>query len=221
MCLASAHGQMAERQEQIRVLIADGQPLFREGLARTIRQDPGFRLIAELDDGAEVLKAIRRLAPDVAIVDVELDGLRVLGAVATHGLSTRIALLTADVRPDAAFEAVAAGARGYLSKRVKGEIVRDAVRRLAAGGSALCDDAQTVVTGEIRLRHQDSSNLLTPREFEVLVLMAQALNNAEIGRRLHLAPTTVKSYSGRIYERLGVRDRMGAVVEAMRRGLLD
>lgn len=206
---------------QIRVVIADGQPLFREGLARTIRQDRGLRLLAELDDGSAALRAIRELLPDVAILDVELEGLRVLGAVAQHGLPTHVALMTTEVRPDLAFEAVAAGARGYLSKRVRGDIVRDAVRRVAAGGAALCDEAQATVTAEIRLRHQGGRRLLAPREFEVLTLMAQGLNNVEIGRRLHLAPTTIKSYCGRIYERLGVSDRLSAVVEAMRRGLLD
>jgi two-component system nitrate/nitrite response regulator NarL len=212
---------MAERHAQIRVLIADGQPLFRDGLARTIRNDRDLRLVDDVEDGAAALNGIRRLAPDVAILDADLDVLRVLGAVVQQGLSTRIALLTADVRRERAFEAVAAGARGYLSKRVRGDIVCDAVRRIAAGGAALCDEAQAIVTTEIRLRHQSDRRLLTPREFEVLVLMAEGLSNVDIGRRLHLAPTTVKSYGARIYERLGARDRIGAVVEAMRRGLLD
>jgi DNA-binding NarL/FixJ family response regulator len=115
---------------------------------------------------------------------------------------------------------VAAGARGYLSKRVKGGIVCDAVRRVAAGGTVLCDDAQTVVTSELRIRHQSERRLLTAREYDVLVLMADSLTYAEIGRRLHIAPSTVKAYAGRLCERLGARDRVGAVVEAMRRGIL-
>jgi two-component system, NarL family, nitrate/nitrite response regulator NarL len=205
---------------QIRVLIADRQPLFRDGLARAIDRETGLRLVAEADDAATALKAIRRLSPDVAVLDVDLDALRILAAVAQHGLGTRVALMTADVRRNDTFEAVAAGALGCLSKQVKADIVCDAIRRVAAGHAALCTEAQSVVTAEIRLRHRDDHRLLSPREFEVLQLMAQGLSYPEIGRRLHLAPTTVKSYAGRVYERLGVRDRLAAVVEAMRRGLL-
>jgi two-component system nitrate/nitrite response regulator NarL len=206
---------------QIRVLIADDQPLFREGLARTIRGDTGLQLVAELGDDAGVLHAIRRWSPDVAVLDAGLRWLRVVDAVAQQGLEAQLVLLAAEVRPAEAFEAVAAGARGYLSKRVKADIVCEAVRRVAAGGVALCEQAQTGVTGEIRLRHRDERPLLAPREFAVLALMAEGLTNTEIGVRLHIAPTTVKSYCARIYERLGVRDRLGAVVEAMHRGLLD
>jgi two-component system, NarL family, nitrate/nitrite response regulator NarL len=129
--------------------------------------------------------------------------------------------LAEDVRPDFAFEAVAAGAHGYLSKRVGGEVVCDAVHRIAAGGAVLCHEAQTVVTSEIQLRHQCDRPLLPAREHEVLVLMAEGLSYPEIGRRLHLAPSTVKTYAARTYERLGARDRLGAVVEALRRGILD
>jgi two-component system, NarL family, nitrate/nitrite response regulator NarL len=210
-----------ERDNQIGVLIADDHPLFREGLARTIRQDRRLRLIGEADDSASAIEAIRRCSPDVAILDATLDGLRILGAVAQDGLVTRIALLAEELRPDQAFEAVAAGAKGYLSKRVAGEVVCDAVRRIARGEAVLCQEAQTVVTSEIQLRHRSDRPLLPRREHEVLVLMAGGLSYPEIGRRLHLAPSTVKTYAGRIYERLGVQDRLGAVVEAMRRGIID
>lgn len=206
---------------QIRVLVAAGEPLFRDGLARSVRRDAGLRLVAELDGSAPVLDAIRGLAPDVAVVDAELDGLRIVEAVAQRALATRIALLAAPVRSDGAFAAVAAGAGGYLSKRVKADIVSDAIRRVAAGEVVLCDAAQTVIAGEIRHRNTDGHRLLPPRELEVLTLVQRGLSNGEIGRQLHIAPTTVKSHCARIYERLGVCDRIGAVVEGMRRGLLD
>jgi two-component system, NarL family, nitrate/nitrite response regulator NarL len=206
---------------QIRLVIADGQPLFREGLVRRMRQDPGLRVVAELADDRAVLEAIRRLGPEIAILDAGLRWARVIETVTQHRLRTLLILLAADVRPGEVFEAVAAGARGYLSKRVNGDIVCEAVRRVAAGGVALCEEAQTCVTGEIRLRHRDERGLLAPRELDVLALLAEGMTNAEIAARLHIAPTTVKSYCVRIYERLGVRERVGAVVEAMRRGLLD
>jgi two-component system nitrate/nitrite response regulator NarL len=210
-----------ERDRQVEVLIADDHPLFRDGLARTIRQAPRLRLVAEVTDAVAALDAIRRLQPDVAIVDVELDGVPVLVAVAQAGLPTRVALLAEQVRPDAAYDAVAAGAGGYLSKRVDGGVVCEAVCRIAAGGVVLCQEAQTVVSSEIALRHHGARPLLPPREHAVLVLMRDGLTYPEIGRRLHVAPSTVKTYAGRLFERLGVRDRVGAVVEGMRRGLLD
>jgi DNA-binding NarL/FixJ family response regulator len=130
-------------------------------------------------------------------------------------------VFTATVSPAEAFAAAAAGAHGYLSKQVKAEIVSEAIRRVAAGREVLCEEAQTAVMGEIRLRQGDEHRLLPAREFDVLRLLAEGVGNREIGRRLNIAPSTVKSYCARIYERLGARDRTGAVVEAMRRGLLD
>lgn len=211
----------ADEQEQIAVLVADRQPLFLAGVVRTIRLDTGLRLVADMEDGARVLDAIRDLSPDVAIVDADLDATRIVAAVAQRRLSTRVALVSADVTPDLAFGAMAAGACGCLSKRVRGDMLCDAVRRIAAGGAVLCDEAQTVVASEIRLRYRSRHQLLTPRELDVLMLLAQGMSYPEVGRRLHLAPTTVKTYAGRVYERLGARDRLGAVVEAMRRGILD
>jgi two-component system nitrate/nitrite response regulator NarL len=205
---------------QIKVFVADGQPIFLAGLARIVRLDERLRLVGEADAGAAARAAILRLVPDVAVLDAEL-GLRVLDAVAQHRLSTRVALLATEVRRDSAFDAVASGASGYLSKRATAEIVRDAIHRIAAGGSVLCEDAQTTVASEIRVRHGSGHALLTARELDVLKLAAAGLSHPEIGRQLHLAPTTVKSYATRAYERLGARDRLGAVVEAMRRGILD
>jgi two-component system, NarL family, nitrate/nitrite response regulator NarL len=208
-------------QDQIAVLVADRQPLFLAGVARTIRLDTGLRLVAAVEDGGRVVDEIRGAAPDVAIVDAQLDALRVVGAVAQDRLTTRVLVVAADVTPDLVFAAVAAGASGCLSKSVRGEMLCDAVRRIAAGGAVLCDQAQTIVTSEIHLRYQSEHRLLTRREHDVLRLLAEGLSFPEIGRRLHLAPTTVKSYAQRVYERLGVRDRTVAVVEAMRRGILD
>lgn len=211
----------ATGHDQIAVLVADRQPLFLVGVARTIRLDTTLRLVADVEDGSRVLDEIRRLAPDVAIVDAALNGLGVVAAVGQRRLATRVVLMATDVTPDLAFGAAAAGARGCLSKSVRSDMLCDAIRRVAAGGAVLCDQAQTIVTEEIRLRHQSEHRLLTHREHEVLSLLAEGLSFPEIGRRLNLAPTTVKTYAQRVYERFGVRDRTGAVVEAMRRGILD
>jgi two-component system, NarL family, nitrate/nitrite response regulator NarL len=212
---------MARRcARQILVVVGGVEPLFLDGLARSVRQDPEMRLVGDVDDASKALVAIRRHAPDVAVLDERLDALRILRSLAQQELSTRVVLLATDVR-HAAFEAVAAGAQGYLSKQVEGDAVRDAIRRAAAGESVLCREAQTIVTSEIRVRHQTEPRLLTPREQEILVLLARGLTYADIGRRLHLAPSTVKSHANRVYERFGVHDRASAVAEGFRRGILE
>lgn len=208
----------------IRVVVADGQPLFLDGLARAIRQDSGLQLAAALDDGRAALDAIRSHRPAVAVVALELpglDGRRVLAAAARDALPTAVVVLADGVRPDAAFDAVACGACGCLSRRAAAEVVRDAVRRAAAGEAVLCRELQSLVAREIQLRHRGERDVLSGRQREVLALMAQGLSSAEIAPRLHVAPSTVKTYCGQIYERLCVRDRAEAVAEGMRRGLLD
>jgi DNA-binding NarL/FixJ family response regulator len=211
----------AEPQRQITVLVADPQPLFLAGVTRAIRHDATLRLVADAADRHRALEEMRRVSPDVAVIDAELDGIWLLQAVAQYRLDTRVVLLSAAVTPDLAVGAVAAGARGYLSKRVGPDMLCDAIHRIAAGDAVLCNDAQTSVTAAVRQRLNGESEILAPRELEVLRLLAGGLSYSEAGWRLHLAPTTVKTYASRSYEKLGAKDRVGAVVEAMRRGILD
>src|SRR3954471_11186400 len=108
-CLACPDEPMAS---QSRVLIADGLPLFRDGLARAVLRDPALQLVAEVDSAAAAVAAIRRLAPDVAVLDAALGAVRVSETVAQHGIATRVIVLTATVNPGEAFAAAAAGAHG-------------------------------------------------------------------------------------------------------------
>jgi two-component system nitrate/nitrite response regulator NarL len=206
----------------IRVVVADGQPLFLDGLARVIRQDPGCRLLAAVGDGLAALEAIRTLRPDVALVELALpalEGRRVAAAAARDAVPTAIVVLASADRPDAVFDAVADGARGCLSKRDGAAAVRAAVRRVAEGEAVLCSKLHTAVTGEIQLRHR--GELLSARQLQVLALIAQGCTTGEIAAQLHIAASTVKSTCADVYARLGVRDRAEAVAEGMRRGFLD
>lgn len=215
---------MTMHDHQIRVVVADLQPLFRDGLARAIRQDRDLALAGEACDRRATLEAIRSLRPEVAVVGAdapELDAVRLLAAMACEELATKVVVLAPAARPEIGFDAVAAGACGCLAKRVNAELVCDAVRRVAAGDAALCAELQTAITREIHLRHRDDAHLLPPQEHRVVRLMAEGMTNREIAARLHVAPTTVKSYNTRIYQRLGARHRAHAVAEAHRRGLLD
>ena len=206
------------------VVVADAQPLYRDAVARVISQHASLRLAAAARDGREALSAIRRLRPDVAVLDLELpelDGRRVLDAVVRDALPTRIVVLSAAIGPEATFGALGAGAAGYLSKAVDPEELCRAVQAAAAGESLLDAPVQSVVTREIRLRHRDARPLLSAREREILDLIAAGRTGPQIGQALHLSRSTVKTHTAHLFEKLHVSDRAAAVATAMRRGLLD
>lgn len=208
----------------VRVLVADGQPLYRDALARVVRQRAAFRLVAEHDEGRAALAAIEALAPRVAVIDEDLPGLpgtRVLRAVVRDGLPTSVVLLAAEIRPDAAYAALAAGAAGYLPKRATAAELEDAIHRTARGETVIAPAVQGGVVEEIRMRARREGPVLSPREHEILALISTGLSAPEIGRGLHLGTATVKSHIKNLYAKLGVTDRAAAVAVAMRHGLLE
>lgn len=208
----------------IRVLAADRQPLFREAVARAVRQRSGFQLVGEVADGRAALAAIEREAPDVAIVDVRLPGLdgpRVLNAVVRDELRTRVLLFATAREAGAAYEAIAAGAAGWLSKVADEHELCTAIVAVARGEVALTADVQTAIAAEIRRRANGPEPLLDDRERRMLSLVAQGRSAQEIGRELHLSTGAVKSSLLKLYKRLGVSERAAAVAVALRRGLID
>jgi two-component system nitrate/nitrite response regulator NarL len=208
----------------IRVAIADGQPLYRDALARTVRQCSAFQLVAEDADGRAALDRIRRERPQVAILDVRLPGLegrRVLRAVSRDALPTAILLIGALERPEDAYAAVADGASGCLSKAARPEDICEAIRVAARGGTVLEPHTLGVVVREIRLRERGGRPLLSPRELEILRRIAAGERTPAIARALHLSESTVKTHVAHSFEKLGVADRAAAVAEGMRRGLLE
>jgi len=217
-------GAMPQRAGRVRILVADDHPLFREAVVRAVKERPEFELVGEAVDGRAALDAIRELRPDVAVLDVkmpELDGLRVLNAVKRDGLVTRVVLLSAYLDGATAFEAVANGAAAFLSKDADRREILDTVARVSRGETVLGPEIQAGLAEEIRLRGAKDRPGLSPRELEILKHIAEGRSAPEIGRLIHLAPATVKSHLGSLYEKLGVSDRAAAVAEAMRRGLLE
>jgi two-component system, NarL family, nitrate/nitrite response regulator NarL len=207
----------------IDVLLADGQPLFRDAVARVIRQDPELRLVAEVKDGRTALVEIGRRAPTVAVVARELsdlDGDRVLAAVTRDGLATRVLLLDATPGPHAVI-LIGDGAAGVISRRITPDALRAAVHRAASGRTVLCEETQEVVADEIRARHVSVRPLLSPRELEVLRLEAEGSMAPEIARRLQIATSTVRTHHKHLLEKLQARDRAQLVSHAMRLGLLE
>jgi two-component system nitrate/nitrite response regulator NarL len=208
----------------VRVLAADGQPLYRDAVARAIRERPELELVAQAGDGREALDAIGAEEPDVAVIDRTLSGLsgdQVLNAVARDGLRTRVVMIAA--RPDSreVYAALAEGAAGYLTKEADARELCDAITAVARGRTVLAPELQAGVAGEIRLRAPHERPVLSARESETLTLIAEGLSAPQIGRTLHLSTATVKTHLQHIYEKLGVSERAAAVAEAMRRGLLE
>jgi two-component system nitrate/nitrite response regulator NarL len=207
----------------ISVLAAEHHPLFREGLVRAVRQRADLQLVAEVADGCAALERIRRQEPDVAIVDSALrplDGSQVLNAVIRDGLATRVLLVSADLDADETYQAVAGGAAGVLSKHTRADELCHAVESAAGGEVVLAPEAQTGLAAAIRRRVLQPQPMITEREQQVLLLVAEGRSSAEIGRALHLSTGTVKTCLRKFYERFGVSERAAAVAVAMRRGLI-
>jgi two-component system nitrate/nitrite response regulator NarL len=216
---------VSPKQSRVKVLIADDHPIYREGIVRAVKERPDLELVGEAEDGRAALDEIKRTQPDVALLDIRmprLEGPQVLNALHRDGMRTKVIFLSAFMEGELAYETVAAGARGYLSKESAREEICDAIVSVARGGTALAPEAQAGLAAQVQERERSAdAPQLTPREREVLHLIAEGLSAPDIGRRIHLSPTTVKSHLHKLYEKLGVSDRAAAVAEAMRRGLLE
>jgi DNA-binding NarL/FixJ family response regulator len=216
----------------ISVLIADDQTLVRQGLRAIIDSEPGLTVVGEAADGAEAVEAVRRLRPDVALMDIRMP--RLDGVAATRALRrgsaappTRILILTTFHLDEYVTDALKAGASGFLLKDATGDQLVEAVRVIAAGEAML---APSVTRRLLERMAGDSTGrtdggaairrLLSPREVDVLLLVARGLSNAEIGAQLRLAETTVKSHVQSLLGKLGVRDRLQAAVAAYDSGLV-
>jgi len=216
---------MNERGKRATVLIADDHPLYREGLARAVSGRPDLELIAEAGDGRAALEQIRQLAPDVAVLDMRMPGLRgleVVEALARDDSPTRVLVLSAAVESSLVYAAVAAGAAGYWSKDAERDAICDAIAAVARVERVLDPSLQSGVFSEIHAREVDTGRpVLTSREQEILILIAQGKTAPAIGAELYLSTATVKTHLAHLYEKLSVNDRAAAVAEAMRRGLLE
>jgi two-component system, NarL family, nitrate/nitrite response regulator NarL len=211
-------------KERISVLVADDHPLYRQGLLDAISKRPDLKLVGEAETGREALQKIRQLKPDIAVLDMKLpgiDGIDVLRAVVSEKLKTAILFLSAYLESTTVYEAVEAGARGYISKESDEETVCDSIAEAARGVTIIGPETAGVIAEEIRVRAPTERGTLSQREREILQLTADGLSATGIANRLYLSPATVKTHLQRIYQKLGVSDRAAAVAEAMRRGLFE
>jgi two-component system nitrate/nitrite response regulator NarL len=208
----------------VQVLLADDHPVFLDGMAGAITAASDLELVATCADGQRALEQIRALEPRVAILDSRMPGLtalEILLALQDPPISTDVLVLTAYAQGADVYALVEAGASGYLTKDASRSTICDAVRAIARGETVLGTVAQGSMREEIRARKTDDRGLLTAREQEILALLAEGLSAPEIGRRLILGTSTVKTHLHHLYGKLGVDDRAAAVAEGMRRRLLS
>jgi len=212
-------------QPRVRVVVADDHPLFRDGIARAVRGRPSLELVGEAADGRTALELSRTLEPDVLLLDTrlpELDGLQVLNALQRERSPTRILMFSAFTDGPLVHRAIAAGAAGYLPKNAERDAVCEAIEAVARGAVVLDPSLQAGLLEQVRAHGVAADRpVLTEREQQILVLIAEGLTAPAVAARLHLAPGTVKTHLGHLYEKLGVSDRAACVAEAMRRGLLE
>lgn len=198
--------------------------MFREAVGRAIKARPDFELAGQAADGREALTEIRELTPSVALLDnglPSLTGVDILRAVKRDSVPTRVIILSADDSGSLVYEAVQLGAAGFLTKVATLTEICDAVAAVARGATVLAPEIQAGLVGELRAQTQTGAPLLSERESEVLRLIAQGRSAPEIGEQLFISPSTVKSHTRNLFEKLGVSDRAAAVAEGMRRGLLE
>ena len=210
----------------IRVLLCDDQALVRSGFRMILDARPDLEVIGEAEDGLQAVEQTRALGPDVVLMDIRmpnLDGLAATRQIVASGSAARVLILTTFDPDEYVYEAIRAGASGFLLKDVEPEELVDAIRVVAAGNALL----GATVTQRLLERFAGSSpaqspslDVLTEREIDILRLVAQGLSNAEIADRLVVGETTVKSHVSSILRKLRVRDRVQAVIAAYDAGLV-
>jgi DNA-binding NarL/FixJ family response regulator len=214
----------------IRVLLVDDDALMRAGLDAILSSDAGVEVVGDAPDGRVAVERVRRLRPDVVLMDVrmpELDGIAATREVVAVAPDVRVVILTTFEDDDYIFGALTAGASGFLLKRTSPEQLLEGIRAVAAGDSLLSpsvtrrviDRMATLPSGEAVLDRRVDA--LTPRERDVLEQLARGLSNAEIAGALVIEESTVKTHVKRILMKLGLRDRVQAVIFAYESGLVS
>jgi DNA-binding NarL/FixJ family response regulator len=213
----------------IRAVIADDQMMVREGFSVLLNAQPDIEIVGEAVDGQDAIDKIAALEPDIVLMDIRmpvLNGIEATRQIVRAGLPTRVLVLTTFDLDEYVYEALRAGASGFLLKDSSARQLADAVRIVASGDALLAPTITKRLIGEFarmgapRGPNQARLHDLTERETEVLALIAQGLSNVEIAAHLVVAEQTVKTHVGRILVKLGLRDRTQAAVFAYEAGLV-
>jgi DNA-binding NarL/FixJ family response regulator len=213
----------------IDVLIADDQALVRAGFRMILEADEKLRVVAEANDGAQAVEAARRTNPDIVLMDIRMpvmDGLEATRRIVAANDSPHVLMLTTFDLDEYVFDALVAGASGFLLKDVAPEELLAGIHIISRGDSLLSPSVtRRLIASFVRdhpRQRQPPPGLeeLTPRELEILQLIARGLSNAEIAEQLVVANTTIKTHVARVLDKLGLRDRVQAVVLAYETGVI-
>ena len=214
----------------VKVVLADDQALVRRGFRLILEAEPDIEVVAEAEDGQQAIDAVQRHRPAVVLMDIQMPGLdgleatrRILADADSH---SRVLILTTFERDDYVFEALQLGASGFLLKTAPPEDLITAVQVVARGEALLSPSVTRRVIQEVTRHHRPVPHApelerLTQRELEVLRLVAEGLTNAEIAARLYVSEATVKTHTSNVLSKLGLRDRVQAVIFAYKHGLID
>jgi DNA-binding NarL/FixJ family response regulator len=210
----------------VRVLVADDQALFRAGLTRLIGEDPRVRVVAQAADGREAIDLAASTEPDVVLMDLRMpvvDGIEATRQILADRPSTRVLVLTTFEADSCVLQALSAGASGYVLKDTTPEAVISSILAVNSGervmASAVANRVLALLTGETS--SQEFYDGLTPREIDILKLMATGLANKEIAFHLGISEKTVRNHVSNMYEKLEIGDRSQAVLYAVRKGLVE
>jgi len=220
-----------QEQDQLRVLIVDDHALFRRGLEIVLEPEPDIVVVGEASDGQEATAKAQELMPDVVLMDVRMprrSGIEAAREIRDTLPHVRILMLTVSEEEADLYDAIKAGASGYLLKEISTEEIAQAIRSVVAGQSRISPSMASKLLTEFATMSKQATERrlmppprLTDRETEVLKLVANGLNNRDIARELYISENTVKNHVRNILEKLHLHSRMEAVVYAMRQNILD
>ena len=212
------------------LVIADDQGMVRAGFRSLLESEPDLEVVGEAANGEQAVEEVRRLRPDVTLMDIRMpvmDGLAATRTLVTEGVPTRVLVLTTFDLDEYVFEALRAGASGFLLKDAPAEELAAAIRVVAAGDSLLAPGVTRRVIDAFVRRGAATSRVtdpalgrLTPREVEVLGLLARGLSNIDIAERLFVSEATTKTHVSNVLSKLGLRDRVQAVIFAYENGVV-
>jgi two-component system NarL family response regulator len=225
----AAPGSPVDLDTTIRVLICDDHALFRRGLVMVLESEPGIEVVAEAEDGEEAVRQAGDAAPDVILMDVrmpKMSGIEATRAISDVVPTAKILMLTVSDEEEDLYEAVKAGATGYLLKEISIEEVANAIRAVMTGQSLISPSMASKLLSEFNnlakaAQQKVLAPKLTDRELQVLKLVAQGMSNREVAEQLFISENTVKNHVRNILEKLHLHSRMEAVVYAVREKLLD
>lgn len=209
--------------DQIRILIADDHPMFREGVVQSLASEKDFAIIGQASNGKNAIKMAKELLPDVLLLDITMpdqDGITIAKKISAAFPVIQIIMLTASENEDDLMKALKAGARGYVLKGISAKELVKVVRTIVAGGTYISPDMANMILFELSQPSQpDPLSELSDREKEILKLVAKGYTNREIGTQIYLSEKTIKHYMTNILQKLHVRSRVEAALLVQKREL--